>query len=157
MSSGKTEPKIIENVDSKSLDKIKKDISMNGCILLYYWTKCYYCEKFKPIWEELKKRYGDNKQFYKIELSTIQKAPNEFKAITGFPTIVAYVGDGTSKRIRYSNMSRDINSVSNFIEENVPDYKEDPNKIVKKKKEIKKPNKIIKKKLQQTPQKKFKT
>ena len=84
-----------------------------------------------------KKKYGNIKQFYEIELSTIRQAPDVFKSITGFPTIVAYVGDG-NKKIRF-NDTRDESTVSSFIKSNVPDYdkpksKQKKEKIIKKKK-----------------------
>ena len=115
-----THPKVIEKVDSKSLNKVIDDISSHGCILLYHWKDCGHCRSFMPVWDILKKKYGDIKQFYEIELSTIRQAPEVFKSITGFPTIVAYVGEGSNK-VRFQN-SRDEETVSEFIEENVPDY-----------------------------------
>lgn len=119
-----TRPKVINKVDEKSLSTIKDDISSHGCILLYHWKDCGHCRSFMSTWDDLKEKYGNLKQFYEIELSTIRKAPEVFKSITGFPTIVAYVGDG-SKKIRFEK-SRDINTVSEFIETNVPDYDKSP-------------------------------
>lgn len=119
-----TRPKVINKVDEKSLSTIKDDISSHGCILLYHWKDCGHCRSFMSTWDDLKEKYGNLKQFYEIELSTIRKAPEVFKSITGFPTIVAYVGDG-SKKIRFEK-SRDINTVSEFIETNVPDYDKPP-------------------------------
>jgi thiol-disulfide isomerase/thioredoxin len=115
-----TRPKVIEKVDSKSLNTVIKDISSHGCILLYHWKDCGHCRSFMPTWDSLKDKYGNSKQFYEIELSTIRQAPTVFKSITGFPTIVAYVGNGSDK-VRFQN-SRDEKTVSQFIEENVPDY-----------------------------------
>ena len=134
-----THPKIIDKVDSKSLNKVIKDISSHGCILLYHWHDCGHCRSFMPVWDILKKKYGNIKQFYEIELSTIRQAPDVFKSITGFPTIVAYVGDG-NKKIRF-NDTRDETSVAQFIKSNVPDYDKPKSKQKKEKKE-----KIIKKK-----------
>jgi thiol-disulfide isomerase/thioredoxin len=115
-----THPKIINKVDDKSLNKVIDDISSHGCILLYHWKDCGHCNSFMPVWDNLKEKYGNIKQFYEIELSTIRQAPEVFKSITGFPTIVAYVGEG-SKKIRFEK-SRNEETVSKFIEENVPDY-----------------------------------
>ena len=115
-----THPKVINKVDSKSLNKVIDDISSHGCILLYHWKDCGHCRSFMPVWDILKEKYGNIKQFYEIELSTIRQAPEVFKSITGFPTIVAYVGKGSNK-IRFQN-SRDEETVSKFIKENVPDY-----------------------------------
>ena len=117
-----THPKVIEKVDSKSLNKVIDDISSHGCILLYHWKDCGHCRNFMPVWDDLKEKYGNIKQFYEIELSTIKQAPEVFKSITGFPTIVAYVGNGSNKII-FEN-SRDINTVSQFIDKYVPDYKD---------------------------------
>ena len=124
-----THPKVIEKVDSKSLNKVINDISSHGCILLYHWKDCGHCRSFMPVWDILKKKYGDIKQFYEIELSTIRQAPEVFKSITGFPTIVAYVGEGSNK-VRFQN-SRDEETVSEFIEENVPDYDKPKSKPIK--------------------------
>ena len=124
-----THPKVIEKVDSKSLNTVIKDISSHGCILLYHWKDCGHCRSFMPVWDILKKKYGDIKQFYEIELSTIRQAPEVFKSITGFPTIVAYVGEGSNK-VRFQN-SRDEETVSEFIEENVPDYDKPKSKPIK--------------------------
>jgi thiol-disulfide isomerase/thioredoxin len=118
--SGTTSPKVIDKVDTKSLNTIIKDISEHGCILLYHWNDCGYCKRFMPTWQELKDTYGNVKQFYEIELSTIRQAPETFKSITGFPTIVVYTGDGSAK-IRYEQ-ERDFNTVAKFIQLNVPDY-----------------------------------
>ena len=124
-----THPKVIEKVDNKSLNKVINDISSHGCILLYHWKDCGHCRSFMPVWDILKKKYGDIKQFYEIELSTIRQAPEVFKSITGFPTIVAYVGEGSNK-VRFQN-SRDEETVSEFIEENVPDYDKPKSKPIK--------------------------
>jgi thiol-disulfide isomerase/thioredoxin len=138
-----THPKIIDKVDNKSLNTVIKDISSHGCILLYHWKDCGYCRSFMPIWDKLKEKYGNIKQFYEIELTTIRQAPNVFKSITGYPTIVAYIGNGSSNKIRFQN-SRDEKTVSQFIEENVPDYDKAKSKSIRKtpypkaKKEIKK-------------------
>jgi thiol-disulfide isomerase/thioredoxin len=115
-----THPKVINKVDNKSLNKVIDDISSHGCILLYHWNNCGHCQSFMPVWDILKKKYGNMKQFYEIELSTIRQAPEVFKSITGYPTIVAYVGNGSNK-VRFEN-SRDEATISKFIEENVPDY-----------------------------------
>lgn len=115
-----THPKVINKVDNKSLNTVMKDISSHGCILLYHWKDCGHCRNFMPTWDKLKDKYGNIKQFYEIELTTIRQAPDVFKSITGFPTIVAYVGNGSNK-VRFQN-SRDEKTVSQFIEENVPDY-----------------------------------
>ena len=124
-----THPKVIEKVDSKSLNKVINDISSHGCILLHHWKDCGHCRSFMPVWDILKKKYGDIKQFYEIELSTIRQAPEVFKSITGFPTIVAYVGEGSNK-VRFQN-SRDEETVSEFIEENVPDYDKPKSKPIR--------------------------
>ena len=118
--SGTTSPKVIDKVDTKSLNTIIKDISEHGCILLYHWNDCGYCKRFMPTWQELKDTYGNVKQFYEIELSTIRQSPETFKSITGFPTIVVYTGDGSAK-IRYEQ-ERDFDSIAKFIQMNVPDY-----------------------------------
>ena len=125
-----THPKIINKVDNKSLDTVMKDISSHGCILLYHWKDCGHCRSFMPTWDKLKEKYGNIKQFYEIELTTIRQAPNVFKSITGFPTIVAYVGNGSNK-VRFQN-SRDEKTVSQFIEENVPDYDKPISKSISK-------------------------
>jgi thiol-disulfide isomerase/thioredoxin len=143
-----THPKVINKVDSKSLNTVMKDISSHGCILLYHWNDCGHCRNFMPTWDKLKEKYGNIKQFYEIELSTIRQAPDVFKSISGFPTIVAYVGNGSNK-VRFQN-SRDEKSVSQFIEANVPDYDKTESKL--KTKPISKP--ISKK---QTPHPKTKT
>jgi hypothetical protein len=83
-----------------------------------------------PTWDKLKEKYGNIKQFYEIELLTIRQAPDVFKSITGFPTIVAYVGNGSNK-VRFQN-SRDEKSVSQFIEANVPDYDKTESKPIRK-------------------------
>jgi thiol-disulfide isomerase/thioredoxin len=126
-----THPKIIDKVDNKSLNTVIKDISSRGCILLYHWKDCGYCRSFMPIWDKLKEKYGNIKQFYEIELTTIRQAPDVFKSITGYPTIVAYVGNGSSNKIRFHN-SRDEKTVSQFIEENVPDYDKAKSKSIRK-------------------------
>lgn len=113
-------PKVITNVDKHNLSIIKKDIATHGCILLYYWNQCGHCIHFKDTWEKLKKMYGDSKQFYEIELSTIRQSPNEFKTITGFPTIVAFIGNGNKKE--YFTGTRDFQTVAKFISDTVPDY-----------------------------------
>jgi thiol-disulfide isomerase/thioredoxin len=126
-----THPKIIDKVDNKSLNTVIKDISSHGCILLYHWKDCGYCRSFMPIWDKLKEKYGNIKQFYEIELTTIRQAPDVFKSITGYPTIVAYVGNGSSNKIKFQN-SRDEKTVSQFIEENVPDYDKAKSKSIRK-------------------------
>ena len=126
-----THPKIIDKVDNKSLNTVIKDISSHGCILLYHWKDCGYCRSFMPIWDKLKEKYGNIKQFYEIELTTIRQAPDVFKSITGYPTIVAYIGNGSSNKIRFQN-SRDEKTVSQFIEENVPDYDKAKSKSIRK-------------------------
>lgn len=125
-------PKVITNVDKQSLSVIKKDIASHGCILLYYWNQCGHCIHFKETWEKLKKTFGNKKQFYEIELSTIRQSPDEFKSITGFPTIVAFVGDGSKKE--YYSGSRDFQTLSSFITKTVPDYKSETSKTQKPKK-----------------------
>ena len=119
-----THPKVIEKVDANSLNHIINDISTNGCILLYHWHDCGHCRNFMPIWNILKDKYGNVKQFYEIELTTIRQAPEVFKSVTGFPTIVAYVGNGSDK-VRFEK-TRNMDSLSQFIEEYVPDYKSAP-------------------------------
>jgi hypothetical protein len=73
-----------------------------------------------PIWDILKDKYGHVKQFYEIELSTIRQAPEVFKSINGYPTIVAYLGNG-SEKVKFEN-TRNMENLSSFIEKHVPDY-----------------------------------
>ena len=115
-----THPKVINKVDNKSLNTVMKDISSHGCILLYHWKDCGHCRNFMPIWDILKDKYGHIKQFYEIELSTIRQAPEVFKSIKSYPTIVAYVGNG-SEKVKFED-TRNMENLSSFIEKNVPDY-----------------------------------
>ena len=137
-----TSPKVINRVNNKSLNTIIDDISSHGCILLYHWKDCGHCRSFMPVWDNLKDKYGNIKQFYEIELSTIRQAPEVFKSITGFPTIVAYVGNGSNK-VTFEK-SRDIKTVSQFIEDYVPNYDKPKSEVKPKSKSKKEP--IIKKK-----------
>ena len=121
-----TQPKIITKVDDKSLNVLTNDISSHGCIILYHWDNCGYCRNFMPIWDILKDKYGHIKQFYEIELSTIRQAPEVFKSIKSYPTIVAYVGNG-SEKVKFED-TRNMENLSSFIEKNVPDYNKSKSK-----------------------------
>ena len=121
-----TQPKIITKVDDKSLNVLTNDISSHGCIILYHWDNCGYCRNFMPIWDILKDKYGHIKQFYEIELSTIRQAPEVFKSIKSYPTIVAYVGNG-SEKVKFED-TRNMENLSSFIEKNVPDYNKSESK-----------------------------
>ena len=115
-----TQPKVITKVDDKSLNVLINDISSHGCIILYHWDNCGYCRNFMPIWDILKDKYGHVKQFYEIELTTIRQAPEFFKSIKSYPTIVAYVGNG-SEKVKFED-TRNMENLSSFIETYVPNY-----------------------------------
>ena len=121
-----THPKVITKVDDKSLNSLINDISSHGCIILYHWDNCGYCRNFMPIWDILKDKYGHMKQFYEIELTTIKQAPTFFKSINSFPTIVAYLGNG-SEKVKFEN-TRNMENLSSFIEKHVPDYSKSESK-----------------------------
>jgi thiol-disulfide isomerase/thioredoxin len=121
-----TQPKIITKVDDKSLNVLTNDISSHGCIILYHWDNCGYCRNFMPIWDILKDKYGHIKQFYEIEFSTIRQAPEVFKSIKSYPTIVAYVGNG-SEKVKFED-TRNMENLSSFIEKHVPDYNKSESK-----------------------------
>ena len=107
----------ITSVDKKSLDKIKSDIKENGAtIILYHWNKCGHCISFMPVWDRLKSMLNDTYNFYDIEYSKMQEAPNVFGNIHSFPTIRMYLTDG---KINY-NGSRDLATLTNYIKTNLP-------------------------------------
>jgi len=133
----------IEKVDKKSLDKLQSNIKKNGAtIILYHWSNCGHCHRFMPVWDQLKSIFRNVYNFYDIEYSKMQQAPEAFGNINSFPTIRMYL---TNKKINYDG-SRDLNTLSSFIKSNVPDLKSSsshskpktPEKSVKPEKPVKK-------------------
>jgi thiol-disulfide isomerase/thioredoxin len=127
----------ITKVDNQNIEKLKDKIRRNGAIILYHWNNCGHCHRLMPIWDNLINRYAD-RQFYQIEFNYMQKAPHEFGRINSFPHITAYKPNG--EKTSY-NGSRDIQSLSDFIE-----TKSEPLPLSKKK-PVSKPVKLTKKSL----------
>lgn len=110
----------ITNVDKKSLNKLQSDIKKDGAtIILYHWNNCGHCHRFMPNWHQLKSMFGNLYNFYDIEYSKMQEAPNTFGNIHSFPTIRMYLTNG---KINYDG-SRDVETLSKFIKSNVPPKK----------------------------------
>ena len=130
-----TSSSTITKVDKKSLDKLKSNIKKEGAtIILYHWHNCGHCNRFMPVWEQLKSMLRNSYNFYDIEYSKMQEAPSVFGNIQSFPTIRMYLTNG---KLNYDG-SRDIDSMSKFIKSNIPE------KSISKSKSISKPKSISK-------------
>lgn len=46
---------------------------------------CPYCIKTEPYWNELKKKYGKDFKFYKVESKDVDSSLKEILGLTGFP------------------------------------------------------------------------
>jgi len=86
----------------------------SSCIILYYWNSCGHCHAFRPLWEELSLRYGNDVPFYEIEYNDMTLFPEKYRK-SSFPTIVGY---NQSQEYEY-NQSRTLNDLSRFIEQQV--------------------------------------
>ena len=117
MSSVKTTKtkKSITSIKTQSDAKKFASDMKNNCIILYYWNSCGHCHSFRPLWEELSLRYGNETPFYEIELKEMNVLFPEKYRKSSFPTIVGY---NKTKELAYDK-SRTLNDLSRFIEQEV--------------------------------------
>jgi thiol-disulfide isomerase/thioredoxin len=78
--------------DKQSTPTFKKAISDGNIIVLYHADWCGYCQRFKPVWEELKKKLtnGRNPMCHigEVESANMHHLPNV--EVRSYPTILFY-------------------------------------------------------------------
>jgi len=91
----------------KSEKKVKKIAE----IVLYYATWCGYSKMFLPEWEKFEEYAKEN--FEQLIVNKIRcEAGNEQicfeKDITGYPTVILYLDDGSEKQFMYERTSEKL-------------------------------------------------
>jgi len=78
--------------DKKTASTFKKAITDGNIIVLYHADWCGYCQRFKPVWEELKKKLtnGRNPMCHigEVESANMQHLPDV--EVRSYPTILFY-------------------------------------------------------------------
>lgn len=78
--------------NKKTVPTFKKAISSGNIIVLYHADWCGYCQRFKPVWEELKKKLtnGRNTMCHigEVESANMHHLPDV--EVTSYPTILFY-------------------------------------------------------------------
>lgn len=79
-------------LDKSKLDKKKLTKKSNIQIKLFFAEWCGHCKTFKPIWNNIKLKYGNNDKISFDDVDCTNNSPN-LPYIQGFPTIAIYKDD----------------------------------------------------------------
>lgn len=77
--------------DKHNAQTFKNVINEGNIIVLYYADWCGYCQRFKPVWEELKKKLKSNKPMChigEVESANMHYLPDV--EVSSYPTILFY-------------------------------------------------------------------
>lgn len=89
-------------------------------LVLYYAPWCGYCQKIKPVWDELEEKFDDKimaGEMVKIDKinGDEEKETVQALSIDGYPTIVLHKSDGDM--VKYGG-DRTLNSLVDFLKNN---------------------------------------
>lgn len=78
--------------DKSTVPTFKKAMSDGNIIVLYHADWCGYCQRFKPVWEELKKKLNNGRNpmchIGEVESTNMHHLPDV--EVTSYPTILFY-------------------------------------------------------------------
>ena len=104
----------IENKNNIQIGGSKKIKNKESEYKLYFFKAdwCGHCQNFKPIWNQLKKKYKKDFEFIEMDSETNKKEFLDW-GIQGFPTIIFRKN---SDAVEYGD-NRDLKSISKFCDE----------------------------------------